>query len=73
MYSDMAAAGDKLKTVSVDLSRTVVVAVTLTNDDLKKYGIDDLPNAVTVSSDDGGNIVNKIEHSIGRFCFDMLC
>lgn len=73
MDSDMVAAGAKLKTMAVDLSRTIVVAVTLSNDDMKKYGIDDLPNAVIVSSDDGGNIVNKIEHSIGSFSFDMLC
>lgn len=64
MNKDIKATGQQLKSLSSDLSKTIIVGITLTKADMEGYDVDASKNSETISSEDG-DIVDKIEHSIG--------
>lgn len=63
MNADIKGAGERLKTLGSKLSKTIIVGITLSNEEMKNYGTDD--KVETISSEDP-DIIGKIEHSIGE-------
>lgn len=67
LNADIQDAGTKLKTITGSMTKTIIVGITLSREDMKGYGLKSSQTEEIISKEDGDieDIINKITGSIG--------